>query len=77
MNFDFVTKKLYNPFLGRFGSIIVTFESGKQKIFDAVYLGTEWFKMSNDCFFEKYGFNFNIHEINGLYEYCRNIVYKN
>jgi hypothetical protein len=31
-----------------------------------------WFKMSNDVFFEMYGFNFNPHEYEGLYKIARN-----
>lgn len=31
--------------------------------------------MSNDCFYELYGFNFNPHEYPGLYEEARKRVY--
>ena len=34
-----------------------------------------WFKMSNDAFFQLYGFNFNPHDYPYLYEIARNIVY--
>ena len=34
-----------------------------------------WFKMSNDAFFELYGFNFNPHEFPYLYEIAREEVY--
>lgn len=38
---------------------------------------TLWFGMSNDTFFELYGFNFNPHEFPGLYEAARERVYGN
>lgn len=34
-----------------------------------------WFKMSNDTFYELYGFNFNPHEYPMLYEIAREEVY--
>jgi len=34
-----------------------------------------WFKMSNDSFFNYYGFNFNPHDYPGLYELARKKVY--
>lgn len=34
-----------------------------------------WFSMSNDAFFELYGFNFNPHDYPGLYEAARARVY--
>lgn len=34
-----------------------------------------WFKMSNDGFYSLYGFNFNPHEYDGLYEIARKKVY--
>lgn len=48
-----------------------TFFKGKPLIFWAV----QWFKMSNDCFYEMYGFNFNPHDYTGLYEIARKKVY--
>lgn len=36
---------------------------------------TLWFKMSNDSFFQLYGFNFNPHKYPGLYEIARNEVF--
>ena len=42
--------------------------------YDAVHLGCEWFKMSNDGFYSMYGFNFNPHKW-GLYEKCRKLVH--
>lgn len=53
----------------------VIFSDGSKKAFDAVELGCDWFRMSNDAFFEIYGFNFNPHEYAGLYERCRKLVY--
>ena len=35
----------------------------------------EWFTMSNDSFFDAYGFNFNPHGYPGLYEQARERVY--
>lgn len=34
-----------------------------------------WFKMSNDAFYELYGFNFNPHDYPMLYEIAREEVY--
>lgn len=34
-----------------------------------------WFKMSNDVFYELYGFNFNPHDYPMLYEIAREEVY--
>ena len=56
-------------------TVLVEWSDGKLQTFNAVNLGCEWFKMSNDHFYEKYGFNFNPHTIPGLYEKCRRIVY--
>lgn len=58
-------------------TIIVEWSDGSVQYYDAVKLGCEWFKMSNDAFYEKYGFNFNPHKIQGLYEKCRRTVYLN
>lgn len=38
-------------------------------------LTLEWFRMSNDAFFDKYGFNFNPHEYPGLYEWGRTAIF--
>lgn len=38
-------------------------------------LTLEWFRMSNDAFFDQYGFNFNPHEYPGLYEWGRKTLY--
>jgi hypothetical protein len=35
----------------------------------------EWFTMSNDSFYDMYGFNFNPHEYPGLYEQARERVH--
>lgn len=56
--------------------LVVLYSDGSLKTFDAIKLGCEWFRMSNDAFFSIYGFNFNPSE-HGLYERCRNIVYPN
>lgn len=34
-----------------------------------------WFKMSNDAFYEIYGFNFNPHNYAGLYQWGRKMLY--
>lgn len=34
-----------------------------------------WFSMSNDTFYDLYGFNFNPHKYPGLYEATRRRVY--
>ena len=57
------------------GMVIVTYSDASVKNYDAVKLGCDWFKMSNDMFFDLYGFNFNPHNVPGLYEKCRKIVY--
>lgn len=57
------------------GSLRVTYSDGSVKGYDMVRLGCEWFQLSNDSFFKKYGFNFNPHEYPGLYERCRKLVY--
>lgn len=48
------------------------FWRGKSLMFWAL----EWFRMSNDCFYELYGFNFNPHRYPGLYEEARKRVYR-
>ena len=55
--------------------LTVTFSDGSVKWYDAIELGCAWFRMSNDSFYETYGFNFNPHKF-GLYDYCRKLVYK-
>lgn len=57
------------------GKLCVTFSDGSKKYYDALELTVQWFKMSNDSFYEKYGFNFNPHEHDALYEKGRKIVY--
>lgn len=47
------------------------FWRGKSLMFWAL----AWFIMSNDCFYELYGFNFNPHRYPGLYEEARKRVY--
>ena len=42
-----------------------------------MYWAIEWFKMSNDTFYELYGFNFNPHNYPNLYEIARERVYGN
>lgn len=36
-----------------------------------MFWALEWFQMSNDHFYKKYGFNFNPHEWAGLYAAAR------
>lgn len=59
------------------GMLIVSFDDGTQKIYDVFKLGCEWFKTDNETFFRMHGFNFNPHNIPGLYEECRKAVYSN
>ncbi len=56
---------------------VVIWSDGSTTLYNDVELGCNWFKMSNDAFFNLYGFNFNPHEVPGLYEYCRKKVYPN
>ena len=41
-----------------------------------MYLALEWFSMSNDTFYDLYGFNFHHHNYPGLYEQAREIYFK-
>ena len=56
------------------GIVIVQQSDGSMRLYDAIKLGCEWFRMTNDCFYDTYGFNFNPHKW-GLYEQCRQIVH--
>lgn len=58
-------------------TLFVKWSDGSTTTYNAVDMGVEWFKMSNDTFYKVYGFNFNPHEWLGLYEKCRRIVYPN
>ena len=55
-------------------TLLVKFSDDTYKSYDAIKMGCEWFKMSNDAFYEYYGFNFNPHQF-GLFERCRKIVH--
>lgn len=57
-----------------FGTLFVVFSDGRMCTYDAVEVGCDWFKMSNEAFFEAYGFNFNPHK-HGLYSLCKKLVY--
>ena len=57
------------------GSLQVIYSDGSVKGYDMIKLGCEWFRMSNDEFHKKYGFNFNPQIYPGLYERCRELVY--
>lgn len=48
---------------------------GKYKGFYKWDLTKDWFSMSNDSFFEQYGFNFNPHDYKGLYADVRKFLY--
>ena len=54
-------------------ALFIKFSDGTMKMFDAIDLGCQWFKMTNEAFYNMYGFNYNPHEF-GLYESCRKIV---
>lgn len=45
------------------------------KLYSKKELCLDWFRMSNDTFFDIYGFNFNPHEYTGLYEWGRKKLY--
>jgi len=40
-----------------------------------MYWALAWFTMSNDTFYDLYGFNFNPHKYPGLYEQARERIY--
>ena len=67
----YVVEKKYSH-----GMLYVRFSNGRVKSYDAIALGCEWLKMSNDAFYRLHGFSFNPHEF-GLYEICRRKVYGN
>lgn len=56
-------------------TLIVKWSDGTTTTYNATDMGVEWFRMTNDALFRKYGFNFNPHEYPGLYEKCRKIVF--
>lgn len=58
-----------------FGTLAVTWSDGSVSQYNAVDMWVAWFRMSNDAFYDLYGFNFNPHRWTGLYERCRRIVY--
>ena len=45
------------------------------KLYSKKELCLNWFRMSNDLFFQTYGFNFNPHNYPGLYEWGRKTLY--
>lgn len=45
------------------------------RLYSKKKLCIDWFNMSNDSFFELYGFSFNPHEYPGLYEWGRKYLY--
>ena len=59
------------------GTLLINWSDGTVSTYNATDMGVEWFKMSNDAFFKKYGFNFNPHEYSGLYEKCQKIAFPN
>lgn len=58
-----------------FDTLAVTFSDGTVKFYNVITLGCEWLRMSNDAFYKRYGFNFNPHEIPGLYRHCQKLVF--
>lgn len=58
-------------------TLMVTFSDGSVKEYNALEMAVQWFKMSNDCFYDMYGFNFNPHKWGNLYIRARRIVYPN
>ena len=69
MDFKFETGQ---KVIGR--TLYVSFSDGTTKTYDAIELGCIWFKMTNDEFYNHYGFNFNPHKW-GLYQKCRKLVH--
>ena len=47
----------------------------KGVLYSKKQLCLDWFRMSNDLFFQEYGFNFNPHNYQGLYEWGRKTLY--
>ena len=45
------------------------------KLYSKKKLCLDWFQMSNDGFYDLYGFNFNPHEYQGLYDWGRKTLY--
>src|SRR5699024_9272337 len=45
------------------------------KLYSKKKLCLDWFQMSNDGFYDLYGFNFNPHEYPGLYDWGRKTLY--
>lgn len=45
------------------------------KVYSKKKLTLDWFQMSNDGFFQLYGFNFNPHDYPGLYEWGRKTLF--
>lgn len=45
------------------------------KLYSKKKLCLDWFQMSNDAFYDLYGFNFNPHEYPGLYDWGRKTLY--
>ena len=45
------------------------------RLYSKKKLCIDWFNMSNDSFFELYGFSFNPHKYPGLYEWGRKYLY--
>ncbi len=58
-------------------TVFVTWNDIGETAYNAVRLGCDWLRMSNDEFYDMYGFNFNPHSIPGLVGRCRDIVNKN
>ncbi len=60
-----------------FGILTVKFSDGSVKYYNALEMAVQWFKMSNDEFYNMYGFNFNPCKWGNLYERARRIIYQN
>ena len=54
IDIDFVTSD--NETL--FNTVIVKYDSGKVRIYDAYELTKSWFRNSNDAFYDYYGFSY-------------------
>lgn len=56
-------------------TLYIGYSDGTFKLMDATAVGCDWFRMSNDAFFDTYGFNLDIHRLGDLYERCKKIAY--
>lgn len=56
------------------GKYFVKYSDGTAKLFDPIELGADWWQMSSNAFYEKYGFNISPWDIPEIYGKCMHIV---